>query len=108
MHQSISIPAAAELCAVGEPAIRRAFREGRISLAFQWVVGGGETINYLNLESVIRCYGADRDVALSLIKNWDSYAPIVRTPDGREWVILDRAEPMILLEPPEHADGGDT
>ena len=108
MHQSISIPAAAELCAVGEPAIRRALRDGRISLAFQWVVGGGGTINYLNLASVIRCYGADRDVALSLIEKWSCYAPVIRSLDGRDWTILDRAEPMILLEPPEHADGGDT
>ena len=107
MHHAISIPAAAELCGVGEPAIRRAFREGRISLAFQWVVGGGETINYLNLESVLECYGVAGSKTYPLIEKWALRAPIVRTRDGREWAIFDRAEVMILREPPHHAVGGD-
>ena len=103
MHHAISIPAAAELCGVGEPAIRRAFREGRISLACQWVVGGGETITYLNLLSVLECYGVARSKTNPLIEKWALRAPIVRTSDGRDWVIFDRAAVMILLEPASDA-----
>ena len=101
MHHSITIPAAAEISGVGEPAIRRAFREGRISLAFQWVVGGGDTTNYLSLGSVVRCYGVNDERVSELITKWVAYAPVVRTPDGREWLILDLAPPMILMEPEE-------
>ena len=107
MHQSISIPAAAVLCDVGEPAIRRAFREDRISLAFVWVVGGGESTNYLNLASVVRCYGVDENRTSELIEKWCAHAPIVRTSDGREWLILDCAPSMILLEPAEHGSTSD-
>lgn len=107
MHHSISIPAAAELCDVGEPAVRRAFREGRITLAFQWVVGGGGTTSYLNLDSVVRCYGVDHEKASNLLKKWVKFAPVARTPDGREWLILDRAPPMILMEPAEHGSSSD-
>ena len=103
VHHAISIPAAAELCRVGEPAIRRAFREGRISPCFRWVVGGGETITYLNLDSVLACYEMTRAEVFETIKEWALRAPVVRTRDEREWVIFDRAPVMILREPPEHA-----
>ena len=103
MHHSISIPAAAELCGVGEPAIRRALREYRIKLAFQWCVGGGDTITYLNLESVLLCYGVEdrNDECRNRIREWAEYAPVVRTADGRKWLVLDRKPTMILLEPAE-------
>ena len=104
MHHSISIPAAAELCGVGEPAIRRAFREGRIEMAFQWHVGGDNPITYLNLYSAVRCYGVNRATVDANLKRWVRHAPIVRTPDGREWLIIDRVEPMLFLE----GDGDDS
>ena len=55
MIESITIPAAAALCGVGEPAIRRANREGRIKWACQiWI--GGRTMTFLDLNSVRKCY----------------------------------------------------
>ena len=104
MHYSISIPAAAELCDVGEPAVRRALRERRIKPAFFWHVGGHNTITYLNLYSVIKCYGIDEGKATKLIKKWADHAPIVRTPDDRRWIILDQTAPMMFLEGSSSAD----
>ena len=50
------IPAAAALCGVGEPAIRRANREGRIEWAC-WIWIGGQITTFLELNSVKKCYG---------------------------------------------------
>ncbi len=101
MHQAISIPAAGELCGVGEPAIRRAFREGRITPAFFWHVGRQQTAVYLNLQSVVKCYGVVEATVESNIKRWVASAPVIRTPDGEEWLILDLLEPMMFREPAE-------
>ena len=104
MHHSISIPAAAELCDVGEPAVRRALREGRIKPAFFWHVGGYNSVTYLNLASVIECYGVDKEKGTKLIKKWTDHAPIVCTPDNRKWLILDQTAPMMYLEGSSSAD----
>ena len=99
MHLAISIPAAAELCGVGEPAIRRAFREGRIEPAFCWHVGRTQVAIYLNLSSVVRCYGVVDATVESNIERWSAKAPVIRTPDGETWIILDLLEPMMFREP---------
>ena len=104
MHHALSIPAAAELCGVGEPAIRRAIRDGRIKPAFFWHVGGHNALTYVNLYSAIECYGIDQDGADELIKRWMAHASIVRVPDGREWLILDQTAPMMFLEGSSSAD----
>ena len=99
MHHVISIPAAAVLCGVGEAAIRRAFREGRIDLAFAWHVGRASVATYLNLKSVVRCYGVDAMTVDASIDKFTANAPVVQTPDGERWAILDLNEPMMFREP---------
>ena len=84
MHIAISIPAAAELCGVGEPAIRRAFREGRIDPAFFWHVGRQQTAVYLNLGSVVGCYGVDEAAVQANINRYAANAPVIQTPGRRE------------------------
>ena len=93
---AISIPAAAELTGLGEPAIRRAFREGRVDVAFQWHVGREATATYLDLPSVLTCYGVVEATVESNIKRWAAHAPVIHTPDGERWIILDLIEPMMF------------
>ena len=104
MHYCLSIPAAAELCGVGEPAIRRAFREGRIKPACFWQVGRTNVGTYLNLWSALRAYGVDRDGVEGRIREWVAHAPVVRTPDGEEWLILDQCSAVMFPEGSESAD----
>ena len=98
MHYVISVPAAAVLCGVGEAAIRRAHREGRVDLAFAWHVGRESVATYLNLQSVVRCYGVDDVTVDASIKKFAANAPVVQTPDGERWAILDLNEPMMFRE----------
>ena len=104
LHYCISIPAAAELCGVGEPAIRRALREDRIKPACFWHVGRTNVGTYLNLPSTLRAYGVDRGGVDDRIQDWVAHAPIVRTPDGEEWLILDQCPSMMFLEGSASAD----
>ena len=104
VHNCLSIPAAAELCGVGEPAIRRAFREGRIKPACFWHVGGSNVGTYLNFESALLAYGVDRDKVHHIVREWVAQAAIVRTPDGEEWVILDQCPPVMFPEGSASAD----
>ena len=104
MHYCLSIPAAAELCGVGEPAIRRAFREGRIKPACFWHVGRTNVGTYLNLESAVLAYSVDRDRMEERLRKWTAHAPIVRTPDGEEWVILDQGPAVMFPEGSSSAD----
>ena len=104
MHYCLSIPAAAELCGVGEPAIRRALREGRIKPAFFWHNGRSDVATYLNLPSTLRAYGVDEGGVEDRIRKWVAHAPIIRTPDGRECLILDQGPPMMFLEGSATAD----
>lgn len=97
-HLAISIPAAGELCGVGEPAIRRAFREGRISPAFFWHVGRVQHAIYLNLASVVACYGVVDATVQSNIDRMSSHAPVIHTQDGEQWVILDLLDPLMFRE----------
>jgi len=100
MNIAISIPAAAELCGVGEPAIRRAFREGRIAPAFFLHVGGRNTVTYLNMQSAVACYGiADQKDAI--IERMSAHAANFTNIEGREFLILDTTAPLMFLEPPE-------
>ena len=98
MHHAISIRAAAEIAGVGQPAIRRAIRDDRITLSFLFSVGDRETF-FCNLSSVVRCYGVDEENVEGLLEKWVAHAPIARTPDGREWLLLDEGPVMFLLEP---------
>ena len=100
MHHTISIRAAARLTGVGEPAIRRAIRDDRIKLAFSYSVGERSTF-WCNLADVVGHYGVDEDNVERLINKWVAHAPIVRTPDGREWLLLDEGPVMFFLEPEE-------
>ncbi len=104
MHHVISIPAAAELCGVGEPAIRRAFREGRIDLGFAWHVGRGQAGIYLNLSSVIACYGVVKATVEANVERFAKNATIVTTPDGERWIILDLLPSVMFPEGPEGGD----
>ena len=104
MHHCISISAAAELCGVGEPAIRRAFREGRIKPAFFWHNGRNNVGTYLNLYSAVSAYGVDEAEVKSLLAKWTKQATIARTPDGREWLILDVIPSMMFMEGSSSAD----
>ena len=105
MHHAISIRAAAEIAGVRQPAIRRAIRDGRITLSFLFSVGERETF-FCNLASVVRCYGVEEHVE-ELIRKWVAHAPIARTPDGREWLLLDTEPVMLMLEPARYAKGND-
>lgn len=98
VHHCISISAAAEVCDVGEPAIRRALREGRLKPACAWHIGRTNAGIYLNLESVIVSYRVDRDRVIGRIREWVEHAPVVRTPDGEEWLILDQCAPVMFPE----------
>ena len=99
MHHAISIRAAATLADVGQPAIRRAIRDGRIHLSFVYSVGERDTF-WCNLESVVRCYDPPAHAVEQFISEWAPQAPITRTPDGREWLLLDTSPVLHLLEPP--------
>lgn len=98
MHLAISIPAAGELCGVGEPAIRRAYREGRISMAFAWHVGRTQAAVYLNLVSVVACYGVVDSTVQGCIDRMSSHAPTITTQDGEQWAILDLLDPLMFRE----------
>ena len=98
-HLAISIPAAGELCGVGEAAIRRAYREGRISLAFAWHVGREMRALYLNLDSVVGCYGVDDARLNANIQRFAANAPTIQTQDGERWIILDLNPPLMFREP---------
>ena len=104
MHYCLSIPAAAALCDVGQHAIRRAFREGRIKPACFWHIGGNNVGTYLNLESVLLAYNVDRDKVDHIVREWVAQAPVVRTPDGEEWLILDQCPSMMFQEGSASAD----
>ena len=97
-HLAISIPAAGELCGVGEPAVRRAFRDGRISPAFFWHVGRTQAAVYLNLASVVACYGVNDATVQGCIDRMSSHAPVITTRDGEKWVILDLVDPLMFRE----------
>lgn len=97
-HLAITIRAAGELTGLGEPAIRQAFRQGRISAAFFWHVGGTNTATYLNLASVVEHYGAVKATSDSNIARWSKHAPTVETQDGETWVILDTCDPLMFRE----------
>ena len=104
MHYCLSIPAAAELCGVGEPAIRRAFREGRIKPACFWHIGRNNVGTYLNLWSTVRAYGVDQDKWEERLRSWTAHAPVIRTPDGEEWLILDQTASVMFPEGSASAD----
>ncbi len=98
MHYCISIAAAAELCSVGEPAIRRAFREGRIKPAGFWHIGRSHVGTYLNLASVVAAYTPDAARIDELIEKWVAHAAIVHTEDGEQWAIVDQSPPLMFRE----------
>ena len=88
MIESITIPAAAALCGVGEPAIRRAYREGRIKWAcIIWI--GGQTTTFLELNSVKKCYGIETD------KRQEMHTLTVRHPNGPEFLLYHSAAMLL-------------
>ena len=88
MIESITIPAAAALCGVGEPAIRRAYREGRIKWAcIIWI--GRQQTTFLELNSVKKCYGIETD------KRQEMHTLTVRHPNGPEF-LLYHSEAILL------------
>ena len=97
-HLAITIRAAGELTGLGEPAIRQAFRQGRISPAFFWHIGGTNTATYLNLASVVTAYGVVDATVQSNIERMSGHAPTITTQDGETWVILDTCDPLMFRE----------
>ena len=88
MIESITIPDAAALCGVGEPAIRRAYREGRIKwVCLIWI--GEQTTIFLELNSVKKCYGIETD------KRQEMHTLTVRHPNGPEF-LLCHSEAILL------------
>ena len=92
MIESITIPDAAALCGVGEPAIRRAYHEGRIKwVCLIWI--GKQTTIFLELNSVKKCYGIETDKRLQ-----EMHTLTIRHPNGPEF-LLYLSQPILLYNP---------
>ena len=85
MKKVLSIRAAAELCGVGEPAIRRAIREGRIV----WACHFWEGTMLMDYDSVMACYPERFDKARKLS------SVIIQVPDGPAFELIDVSAPFL-------------
>ena len=96
MISSITIPATAELCGIGDPAIRRANQQGRINWTRQLLVDGKDG-TFVDLYSLGNCNVVDdqkqTDMFSVHVRSWDD---LESASDNTLALLLYHSEPILL------------